>query len=224
MTNKEKERGMTTEYVYDLLKEMIFGWRISPGQKINIGHLSKELNISAIPLREALSRLHSEKLVIFEANKGYRCSDILDEKGMTDMLEARKLIESYAVRHIIRAKKISVADEMFRLTERLSSVKLGSSYKDVLEFNQLDRQFHCTMVNAGENSFLAAAYEGMHCHLHIARFYHIRGEVDQKEAVAEHFEIIEAIRTRDVERAEMAVFNHIQDAKKRLLESRGENQ
>jgi DNA-binding GntR family transcriptional regulator len=57
---KEKERGETTEYVYNLLKEKIFEWDLSPGQKINISHLTREINISAIPLREALSRLNSE--------------------------------------------------------------------------------------------------------------------------------------------------------------------
>ncbi|AYE53701.1 GntR family transcriptional regulator (plasmid) [Priestia megaterium NCT-2] len=216
---KEKERGETTEYVYNLLKEMIVQWRLSPGEKINISHLTREINISAIPLREALSRLHSEKLVILEPNKGYRVSDILDNDNMIKMLEARILMETHAVRDIIRNNHISVTEKMAQLTEQMSSMVIGSSYKKVLEFTHLDEQFHYTLLNAAGNPFLSEAYEGMHCHLHIARFYHVKGKVDQKQAPAEHMEIIEAIRTRDIYRAEMAIINHIQDSGHRLLDN-----
>src|SRR5437763_1037697 len=92
--SKEKERGVTTEHIYSLLKEKIFEWKLAPGEKINIEQLAKEFNTSAIPIREALSRLHSEKLVILEPYKGYRVSGILDEKKMADMLESRILIET----------------------------------------------------------------------------------------------------------------------------------
>ncbi|MBD8137825.1 GntR family transcriptional regulator [Peribacillus frigoritolerans] len=215
---KEKERGETTEYVYNLLKEKIFEWDLSPGQKINISHLTREINISAIPLREALSRLNSENLVILEPNKGYRVSDILDTENMAKMLEARILLETHAVRNIIRLNNVSVTEEMAALTDEMFSTNTGASNKKILDFTHLDQQFHHTIMNAGGNPFLFEAYKGMHCHLHIGRFYHVKGEIDQKDAPSEHMEIIEAIRTRDVYRAEIAISSHIQDSIDRLLE------
>ncbi|MCR8871749.1 GntR family transcriptional regulator [Peribacillus frigoritolerans] len=215
---KEKERGETTEYVYNLLKEKIFEWDLSPGQKINISHLTREINISAIPLREALSRLNSENLVILEPNKGYRVSDILDTENMAKMLEARILLETHAVRNIIRLNNVSVTEEMAALTDEMFSTNTGASNKKILDFTHLDQQFHHTIMNAGGNPFLFEAYKGMHCHLHIGRFYHVKGEIDQKDAPSEHMEIIEAIRTRDVYRAENAISSHIQDSIDRLLE------
>ncbi|MCK2016202.1 GntR family transcriptional regulator [Peribacillus frigoritolerans] len=215
---KEKERGETTEYVYNLLKEKIFEWDLSPGQKINISHLTREINISAIPLREALSRLNSENLVILEPNKGYRVSDILDTENMAKMLEARILLETHAVRNIIRLNNVSVTEEMAALTDEMFSTNTGASNKKILDFTHLDQQFHHAIMNAAGNPFLFEAYKGMHCHLHIGRFYHVKGEIDQKDAPSEHMEIIEAIRTRDVYRAEIAISSHIQDSIDRLLE------
>ncbi|AMM93423.1 hypothetical protein UP17_13870 [Peribacillus simplex] len=215
---KEKERGETTEYVYNLLKEKIFVWDLSPGQKINISHLTREINISAIPLREALSRLNSENLVILEPNKGYRVSDILDTENMAKMLEARILLETHAVRNIIRLNNVSVTEEMAALTDEMFSTNTGASNKKILDFTHLDQQFHNAIMNAAGNPFLFEAYKGMHCHLHIGRFYHVKGEIDQKDAPSEHMEIIEAIRTRDVYRAEIAISSHIQDSIDRLLE------
>lgn len=214
---REKERGETTEFVYNLLKEMIFEWRLSPGQKINISHLTREINISAIPLREALSRLNSEKLVVLEPNKGYYVSDILNAEHMEKMLEARILFETHAVRNLIRSNNLSVTEEMSRLTEQMFSINIGPTNNKILDFTNLDQQFHHLIIKAGGNSFLSEAYEGLHCHLHIGRFYHVRGEVDQTEAPSEHLEIIEAIKTRDVYRAEHAISSHIQDSINRLL-------
>ncbi|CAN7441076.1 GntR family transcriptional regulator [Peribacillus frigoritolerans] len=215
---KEKERGETTEYVYNLLKEKIFEWDLSPGQKINISHLTRQINISAIPLREALSRLSSENLVILEPNKGYRVSDILDAENMAKMLEARILLETHAVRNMIRLNNVSVTEEMAALTDEMFSTNTGASNKKILDFTHLDQQFHHAIMKAGGNSFLYEAYKGLHCHLHIGRFYHVKGEVDQKDAPSEHMEIIDAIRTRDVYRAEIAISSHIQDSIDRLLE------
>lgn len=213
-----RERGLTTEYLHDLLKEMIFGWKLAPGAKININHLARELNVSPIPLREALSRLQSTNLVVFEPNKGYRVSDILDRESMNQMFEARLLIESHAVRTVIRRGDRDIVRELASLNEKLSRIDTKSSYSEVLAFNQLDHLFHRTLVERCGNPFLLEAYEGMHCHLHIARFYHLRGEVDQKEAAEEHREIIEAVATRDVYRAEEAVAGHIREVGKRLLQ------
>ncbi|WP_394234097.1 GntR family transcriptional regulator [Niallia oryzisoli] len=215
---KEKERGETTELLYNLLKEKIFDRSLSPGQKINISNLTKEFKVSAIPLREALSRLSSEKLVILEPNKGYRVSDTLDTNSMTKMLEARTLLEIHSIRDIIRNNHLSVTEELSRLTQQMYSIDPGPINKQILDFTYLDEQFHLSIMRAGGNPFLIEAYEGMHIHLHIGRFYHVRGQLDKTLAPSEHLEIIEAIKTRDVYRAEQAITNHIQDSINRLLE------
>ncbi len=220
---EEQGRGMVADSIYDLLKEMIFDWRLTPGQKINISNLSKEMNISSIPLREALSRLHSTKLVIFEPNKGYRVSEILDDNEMLQLLEARILIEKHAVVNIIRNNSIHIVEELIEITKEMTRLDVSESYKEVLNFVHLDQQFHSALLREANNTFLLEAYEGMYSHFHIARFYRVRGGVDQSEATAEHLEIVEAIKTRDVYRAEMAVKNHIKDAKNRLLEKKRDN-
>ncbi|MFP3510614.1 FCD domain-containing protein [Peribacillus sp. SIMBA_075] len=131
---------------------------------------------------------------------------------MAKMLEARILLETHAVRNIIRLNNVSVTEEMAALTDEMFSTNTGASNKKILDFTHLDHQFHHAIMNAGGNPFLFEAYKGMHCHLHIGRFYHVKGEIDQKDAPSEHMEIIEAIRTRDVYRAEIAISSHIQDS------------
>jgi DNA-binding GntR family transcriptional regulator len=170
-------------------------------------------------LREALSKLHTSKLVDLVPNKGYRVSKILDKKSMKEMLEARTLLETNSVRNAIRRYDTqSLVSTLTKINESMINLRLDGSYKDILEFNQLDYKFHYVLIDAGKNTFLSEAFEGMYCHLHIARFYHIRGDVDQEEATKEHLEIIDSIRTRDVCRSVEAITKHIIESGQRLLE------
>src|SRR5690625_69577 len=180
---------MRPDYVYELLKQMIFDWRLTPGEKINISHLSRELDVSPIPLREALSRLHSTKLVVLEPNKGYKVSDILDNRKMQQLMEARILIEKHAIVNVIRNNYLHIIDKLKQCTVQMSELRIEDSYEKVLRFVYLDQQFHREILKAAQNDFLLKAYEGMYSHFHIARFYRVRGGVDQREATSEHFDI-----------------------------------
>lgn len=215
MTTMKRE---VTDYAYNSLKEMIFEWQLPPGEKINISQLAQRIDVSTIPIREALTRLSVEKLVIQEHNKGYRVSEILDAKSMRDMLEVRILLESDAAEKIIRANQMELLPKLAELTEEMSLVDTNESYKKVIEFVRLDDQFHHLLMEAGGNDFLTSAHANLYSHLHIARFYHVRGEVDQEDAVKEHNEIIEALRTRDVFRTLTAISGHVRNVRNRVLE------
>ena len=216
---KMKKYKMSANEIYDLLKEMIFDWRLKPGEKINISKLSKELDISPIPLREALSRLHSTKLILFEANKGYKVSEILNDAQMFQLIEARTLIEKHSVVKGIRYEKFTNIDKLISITNEMSELKLGKSFKTILNFVYLDQKFHNELLKVSDNEFLIEGYKNMYSHFHIARFYKVRGGVDQQEATSEHHEIIKAIKMRDIYQAEVAINNHIINAKDRLLEN-----
>ena len=204
MINDENRQAM----IYQALKEKIFGWELQPGEKINISKLSNEMNISTIPLREVLSRLLVEKLVVFEQNKGYRVSNPLTEDEMRQLAQTRILLESASIRTIIQMNKTDVASRLTKITETMAKIDTTDSYSNILKFVQADEQFHRTIMEESENSFMLDAHARLYSHLHIARFYHVRGSVDQTEAVKEHIEIIEAIQTRDVFSAVEAITNH----------------
>ena len=57
------------EMVYQRLREAIFSSTFLLGQQIKIGLIAQELNVSALPVREALRRLEAEGLVTFEKKK-----------------------------------------------------------------------------------------------------------------------------------------------------------
>ena len=57
---------------YDSLKQMILSGRLRPGQKLAERELTEELKVSRTPIREALSRLVQEGLVISSSSSATR--------------------------------------------------------------------------------------------------------------------------------------------------------
>ncbi|MFA1677239.1 GntR family transcriptional regulator [Rhizobium mongolense] len=77
--------------VYLRLKWMLIHYRFRPGQQLHIGELVEKLATSATPLREALTRLHAERLVTATPNKGF-FAKILSSREMQSWYELAFLL------------------------------------------------------------------------------------------------------------------------------------
>ncbi|NUS84410.1 MAG: GntR family transcriptional regulator, partial [Streptomyces sp.] len=62
MTDGTRQDALT-DRVYESVKAMIMDHEIAPGARVSIEGLARQLNVSATPVREALARLESERLV-----------------------------------------------------------------------------------------------------------------------------------------------------------------
>ncbi len=57
--------------VFNTLRSEILSCRLAPGAKVNINEITARLDVSLGSVREALSRLSAESIVIEEPQKGY---------------------------------------------------------------------------------------------------------------------------------------------------------
>jgi len=94
---KSLKRHVLTEEIYRLLKDQLMNHAIAPGEKINIDQLSRELEVSNIPIREALSRLASEGFVHTVPFKGMFAAQ-MSRGELDDIYEIRKELERLAIR------------------------------------------------------------------------------------------------------------------------------
>lgn len=84
------------EQAYTRLKHDILSGELTPGLALRLEFLKQRYQLSFTPLREALNRLHSERLVDAEALKGFRVAP-LSLKEMRDSMSARILIDCEAL-------------------------------------------------------------------------------------------------------------------------------
>ena len=95
-------RSVLSDDIYDLIRKMIFNYEIVPGSKVNIDALAKKLDVSQTPVREALSRLESDGLIVKEPLKGFRATDLLTIQELDDLFKFRLLIEPFAASEAAR--------------------------------------------------------------------------------------------------------------------------
>ena len=81
------------------IRDRIVGGTLSPGSHINIAAISKELNISPTPIREALKKLIPEGLVVYKSKVGYAVR-VLTLHEYLQVSEIHQALEIHLVREL----------------------------------------------------------------------------------------------------------------------------
>jgi DNA-binding GntR family transcriptional regulator len=90
------EKATYRERVYHELKSNITLGKLRPGQSITLKKLSEEFGVSIIPIREALFKLESEKIIVSGENKGLSVS-LLSPEEFQELMGIRRLLESQLI-------------------------------------------------------------------------------------------------------------------------------
>lgn len=196
----------STGDVYDLLRRKILEHSIAPATKINIDQISKELGVSATPVREALRLLQGDNLLVATSNKGYATTPVLDSQGVRDLFELRLLIEPWAARTAASNRLQNPAKELNQ------EIKAFDSTSDSIQHAMIghDSKFHRAILRSTENQTVIQAFEQSHCHLHLFRMF--QNDWDWKSSLAQHKQIARAIANADPAGAEEAMRAHLNSA------------
>lgn len=201
--------------VYNAILERITSLEIPPGAKITIDNLARELGVSQTPIREALSRLESEGLVLKTFLVGYSAAPRLNRAQVEQVFEMRLLLEpaaaAKAVAHLGDADQKALQalnKEMLNLRENPSP-----AYN---EYARMDTQFHAVIATKSGNALLAEALAKLHTQVHIFRLgFPARLSA---AAVAEHAEILKALLQGNARASKNAMKAHIVASQQRMLE------
>ncbi|HBF47370.1 MAG TPA: GntR family transcriptional regulator, partial [Shewanella frigidimarina] len=82
-----------TQLVVEALRERILSGHIQGGEPLRQSAIAEQLNVSRIPVREALVQLEAEGLINFEPHKGATAT-LLSVEQVTELFELRAMIES----------------------------------------------------------------------------------------------------------------------------------
>ena len=216
-----EQKTVLADAVYERLQARIMDQAYPPRERLNIDALAADLAVSPTPIREALARLAAEGLVTFEAFKGYRVSPLLTTTQVADLMHVRRLIEVDAAR--LAARRIRVPDLivveklLLQILGESACVEVGSWSHGYRQFNQLDKQFHETIVGAAGNQFLLDAYRSLNVHIELGRFYNVFREMDQEQTCVEHDAIFRALHAHNPEDAAAAVEFHLHATEERVF-------
>jgi DNA-binding GntR family transcriptional regulator len=191
-----------SQRAYHWLKEQIAAEELTPGYRLVLASIAEELDMSVVPVREAIRQLEAEGLVTFERNVGARVS-MIDDTQYRQSMETLALLEgaatALAAPHL-SAHDLGLARELNRrLVESLD-------HFDPRLFTSLNHRFHEVLFAACPNPRVLALVEAEWVrlgHLRHSTFSFVPGRA--QESVREHETILDLVETgaplADIERA-----------------------
>lgn len=202
-----------TQRAYEKIREKIITLELAPGSLINEQHLAEELNLGAAPTREALKLLAHDALVSITPRHGLYIADI-SIPDLEQLSEMRLSLESLCAR--LAARRADSDDLM--VLEALRQEQTSIPPEDSRSLLDIDHKFHQALVQAAKNKYLARTLEhffGLSQRL----WYMALPQLDfLPTAVAEHLDIVAAIKDRDAEKAGQIMHDHVQEFYDRVKE------
>ncbi len=194
------------EVIHDTIKQRIVTGMYSPGQRLIANDLAEELNVSRMPVREALTRLASTGLVELIPYKGAVVNELTAE-DYVEIFHIRSVLEGLATR--LACPNLTDADlkKMRGANEKVRSM----IDKDDVEFQRVNRIFHSTVWHRANSKRLSGLLSNLYSEASQYRHLVVIMPGRLAEICEEHERVLAALENRDAEMAEQYVRDHYEN-------------
>ncbi len=220
--DEDKALRTSADRVFEALQDAIVRGDIAPGSRVGETELALRFGTSRGPLREALRRLESRRLVARTPHVGIRIAS-LDHAALIELYYLREALEGMAAR--LAALHMS-SDEVTGLKDLLAAHEQDEALKaDTAYFQQEgDFDFHYRVIHGSHNTTLTELLIGELYHrIRMYRYQFSAYANRPQKAFSEHQRIVEAIEARDGDLAEMLMRRHISSARQNIEKHLKEN-
>ncbi|MCX7772135.1 MAG: GntR family transcriptional regulator [Clostridia bacterium] len=203
--------------VFVKIENDILNGKYQPGESLNESKVAGELKVSRTPVREAIRQLELEGLVAYIPNKGAIVKGLSIE-DVRDIFEIRMKIEGLAAK---RAASNITESQLKELREVVEFEEFYTAKGDTEQILKLDTKFHEIIFRASGSRLLDRTLTSFHHYIQRARSFSLMDAERAKKALLEHMAIMKAIESRDKERAEVLMANHILNASENIGRLKG---
>lgn len=206
------------DIVFDQLVDRIARGELEPGATLCETDIARDLGMSRGPLREAIRRLEGRKLVVRFPNVGPKIVSH-DVDDISEIYLIRERVEGLAAR--LAAERMSARDieglaSIVARHEADVSLARGFGCRHWIA----DEEFHAAIARGSGSEKLVGLLAGeQHHHIRIYLFHALRKGLKLRPSFTEHKVILDAIRSRDPELADLRTRHHFA-AERQLLIAR----
>ncbi|MEV5606913.1 GntR family transcriptional regulator [Streptomyces sp. NPDC052225] len=200
-----EKRPPAAERVYDHVKRGVLERRYEGGTLLTEGELAEAVGVSRTPVREALLKLEVEGLLRLYPKKGALVLPVSAQE-IADVVETRLLVEEHAVRKAVPASPALLE----RLAELLEIQRGQAAAGEFADAAATDRCFHAEIVRSGGNAILSRLYDQLRdrqLRMGVAVMHSHPDRI--AKTLAEHGELLDALRAGDTEAAVAVVHRHV---------------
>lgn len=213
--------------VRDDVLALILNGTLRPGQRINEPDVASRLQVSRVPVREALRSLESSGLVVTRKHAGVFVRQ-LGPAELQDLYQLRALLDGYAGRcasrlpDTKRGALVQLLQASIAVMQDCAVTTAAPPHQpapNVQGYYTENLRFHWAIVEAAGNASLSETYRGIVQKLHLSRLKNLAQDLGMRVSIAEHVDIVNALRAGDAEHCETLMAHHVIDALGRLQTS-----
>lgn len=193
------------EQAREAVRARIVVGQIEPGTVVSVVSVAADLGVSVTPVREAIMDLANLGMVEIIRNRGFRVP-VLSAHDLDEIFELRAMLEVPAAAEVAR---VSASEEVTAFRQQAELITEAAREGDVTTFLDRDRQFHLGLLGVLGNQRLVSMVAQLR---DLSRMRGIQTLADRGEltdAGQEHIEIIDAVESRDSERAAELMRAHL---------------
>jgi len=179
-----------SQRAYAWIKERIARSEFTPGFRLVLSSLAGELDMSVVPVREAVRQLEAEGLVTFERNVGARVA-MVDDSQYRDSMHALSILEGAATALSARALTVDDIRRARAVNEQMIETL---QHFDPRRFTALNQEFHAALFTRCANPRMLELVQAEWArlgHLRDSTFAFVPGRA--QESVQEHEDILRLI-------------------------------
>ncbi|WP_433667410.1 GntR family transcriptional regulator [Nocardia sp. CA-136227] len=199
----EPAKKSLRDRAYEELRDRIIDLRMSPGQRLVERDLAAELEISRIPLREALQMLEREGLVVIVPRQGAIVAPFT-VADVRDLFDVRESLEVLAAR--LAAERATDAD-LAALRDQLTAAREATARGEQPEIAAANAGFHAMIVEISGNPLLQSLLRPLESR--VQWLFHLTKERDPGAQCEEHELLYNAIAEHDPTAAAEIAYRHV---------------
>ncbi|MFV0528371.1 MAG: GntR family transcriptional regulator [Lachnospiraceae bacterium] len=203
------------DVVFKAIRQAILRGELKPGERLMEIALAEKLGVSRTPIREAMRKLEREGLVVMIPRRGAQVANIT-EKDLNDVLEVRMALENMAIE---KACRLITEEQTQALYEAMQTFEETMKEGDLTKLAQADVDFHEIIYEASDNKRLIQLLNELREQIYRYRIEYLKDEETRNTLAKEHIVIYEAIRVRDVKKAQLSGHTHVENQRQAIMKS-----
>jgi len=193
------------EAVASTLRAKIINGEIQPGEKMKEISLTKELNVSRTPIREAFRILQSEGLLKYIPNRGVIVADGLDPQKVYEMICVWGILSASAAFHAAGSKDDEKKAQLMSVQSQMEREPF-----EAIKMTKLDYQLHRIVGELSGSSVLCDYIDDIQKKLEGFMYATRFNEKRYSFSIKEHRNMVEAIVAGNAELARIYTQLHFE--------------
>jgi DNA-binding GntR family transcriptional regulator len=200
------ESSSKRDQVLERLRGAILRGELRPGERIVELRLGRELGVSQTPVREALSALAREGLVLKIDHRGTFVSS-LDRRELREVLTLRALLEGYCAR--LACPQLSGTD-LAALRTIVDEMRIAARAGDLAGVTEVDFRFHAAIYELSRHRLLGEVLASLQQRMRLALAVADAAHAPDLASIAEsHIPVLAALSSGNPDEAEEAARDHV---------------